>query len=87
MTRKQKKMLVRICISAVLLIGSYGYITWRCLRQKQWSIWLCFTLFFAEINTYNGWSLRNQDVFIFCYVTAMLMLNMLPEENRTIHNS
>ena len=73
-----------IIFSAVLLIGSYGYITWRCLRQKQWSIWLCFTLFFAEINTYNGWSLRNQDVFIFCYVAAMLMLNMLPEENRTI---
>ena len=68
-----------IVFSVVLIAGSYGYITWRCLKKRQWTVWLCFTLVFADINTFNGYSLRNQDVFAFCYLTAMLMLNMLPE--------
>lgn len=69
-----------IVFSVGLLAGSYGYITWRCLRRKQWTIWICYTLIFAEINTYNAYSLRNQDIFVFCYLAAMLVLNMLPEE-------
>ncbi len=68
-----------IVFSAVLPVGSYLYITWRCLKKKQWVIWLCFTLIFAEVNTYNGYSMRDQDIFIICNFMAMLILNMLPE--------
>ena len=76
-----------IVFSVVLLAGSYGYITWRCLKKKQWTIWLCYTLVFAEINTYNGYSLSSQDICILCNFAAMIMLNMLPEEKSSIHNS
>ena len=69
-----------IIFGVVLMAGSYLYISWRCFKKRQWVIWLCFTLVFAEVNTYNGYSLRNQDVFTICYFFAMLMLNMLPDK-------
>lgn len=76
-----------IIFAVVLMAGSYLYISWRCLKKRQWTIWLCFTLVFAEINTYNGYTLRNWDIYTLCYFVAMLMLNMLPEEKLSIHNS
>ena len=69
-----------IIFSVVLMAGSYLYITRRCLKKRQWVIWLCFTLFFAEVNTYNGYTLRNQDICTICYFVAMIMLNMLPDK-------
>lgn len=69
-----------IVFSVVLMAGSYLYMTWRCLKKRQWTIWLCLTLVFAEINTYNGFSLRNQDIFTLFYFIVMVILNMLPNE-------
>ena len=70
-----------IIYALVLMAGLWLYMTRRCLQLKQWTIWVCFTLVFAELNTYNGFALRNQDVFtIGCFI-AMLMLNMLPENS------
>lgn len=68
-----------IVFALLVMIGSWGYITWRCLRKKQWTVWLCWSLVFAELNTYNGFALRNQDVFIIGCFLAMVMLNMLPD--------
>ena len=75
-----------IVFAIVLMAGSYLYISWRCLKKKQWTIWLCYTLVFAEINTYNAYALRNQDMFIVGCFVAMLMLNMVPEENRKLNS-
>ena len=69
-----------IVFGVVLMAGSFLYISRRCLKKKQWVIWLCFTLVFAEINTYNGYTLRNQDIFTICYFVAMIMLNMITEK-------
>ena len=69
-----------IIFAVVLMAGSYLYISWKCFKKRQWTIWLCYTLVFAEINTYNGYALRNQDVFIFGAFVAMIMLNMLPDK-------
>ena len=65
-----------ILFSLLHVGGLYAYATWRFLRRREWVPWLCFSLIFAEINTYNAYALRNQDVcFFFCFVT-MLLLNM-----------
>ncbi len=74
-----------IVFSVLLMVGLYGYVTWRCLRKRQWMIWIIYTLVFAEINTYNAFSLRSLDVFIIGNFMTMIMLNMLPDEARTIH--
>lgn len=69
---------------AVLHIGGlFAYVTWRFLRKRQWLPWLCFSLVFAEINTYNGYSLRNQDVCFFFCLLVMLMLNIADDSGGT----
>lgn len=75
-----------IIFAVVLMAGSYLYISWKCFKKRQWTIWLCYTLVFAEINTYNGYALRNQDVFIFGAFVAMIILNMLPEESTKLNS-
>ena len=70
-----------ILFSLLHVVGLFGYSTWRFLRRKEWFAWICFTLLFAEINTYNAYALRNQDVcFFFCFV-AMVLLNMIKEDS------
>ena len=62
--------------SALSMIGVYAYSSWRLLRRKNWFIWLGYSLLFAEINTYNGYALRNQDVFVFACFMTMILLNL-----------
>lgn len=65
-----------IVFSIVHVLGLYAYVTWRFLRERRWLPWLLFSVLFAEINTYNAYALRNQDVcFLFAFFT-LLLLNM-----------
>ena len=70
-----------ILFSVVHVGGLYAYVTWRLLRMKHWTSWLCFSALFAQICTYNGYALRNQDVcFYFCFLTLMI-LNISSEQS------
>jgi len=69
-----------VLFSVLFVLGTYGYVTWTILKKRQWSVWLCYSLVFAEINTYNGYALRNQDILIFCCFFTMVLLNMLPKQ-------
>ena len=73
-----------ILFSLLHVGGLYAYATWRFLSRREWVPWLCFSLVFAEMNTYNAYALRNQDVcFFFCFVT-MLLLNMKQKKDPEI---
>ena len=45
------------------------------LKRKQVASWLGLTLFFAQVNTYNGMSLRNQDICWMILFVIMICLN------------
>ena len=65
-----------IVTSLVLVGGVYAYSTCRLLREKRWIPWICYTLLFAEVNTFNAYASRHQEVcFLMCLVT-MILLNM-----------
>ncbi len=67
-----------ILFSFVHLFGLFGFVTWRFLRKKggkrNWFPWLCWSLLFAEINTYNAYTLNSHDVcWFFCLITMILL--------------
>ena len=69
-----------IVFSVLHIGGTFAYVTWRFLKEKKWFHWVCWLLLFAEVNTYNAYALRNQDVcFFFCLLTVILM--HMPEGN------
>lgn len=71
-------------IFSVIYFGSLlAYMSYRLIKWKQYTLWVGFMGLFAEINTYNGISIKSHDIcFIFCLV-CMLLLNMsrLTQEN------
>ena len=69
-----------IIFSLVRIFGMYGYITWRFLRKRQWLLWIGYSILFAQLNVYNGYSMRNQDICYLMDFIGMIMVNMIPEE-------
>ena len=69
-----------IIFSLVRVLGMYGYITWRFLRKRQWLLWIGYSILFAQLNVYNGYSMRNQDICYLMDFIGMIMVNMIPEE-------
>lgn len=65
-----------IVFSVVFIGGIFIYISYRMLKNKDYMSWIGFSLIFAQINTYNGICLRNQDIFIWFSLFAMLVLNI-----------
>ena len=62
---------------SVICIGSiYIYVTYHILKEKQYCIWMGYSLIYLEINVYNGICLRNHDIFILTCMFSMLILNM-----------
>ena len=57
MTRRQRKMLVRILISAVLLVAAY-VISWKFLSEGSWISLLLFLVPYAVI----GWDVLYKAV-------------------------
>ena len=70
-----------IVFAVVFLGGTFAYVSWRCIRRKAWTAWIVYFILFAQINTYNGYALRNQDVcYFFSFVTlTILSLAGLPD--------
>ena len=68
-----------ILFSAIAILGVYIYSSWRILRSKNWLAWFCYTVWYMEVNTYNGYALRNQDVLIFVNFMTMVILNLCDE--------
>ena len=61
---------------SIVYIGSiFIYYTRQILGRGQIKNWLCVSLLFAQINTYNGMSLRNQDVGWMVGVILMFAIN------------
>jgi len=71
-----------IVFAVVRILGMYGYVTWRFLRRRQWLPWICFSALFAQLNVYNGYAMRNQDICFLMDFFAMILLNMVPDEER-----
>jgi hypothetical protein len=65
-----------ILYSLVWVGGLYLYAAIRFLRKKKVFAFLCFTLLFAQTNTYNGLALRNQDFCLYCCFITMMLINM-----------
>ena len=62
-----------ILFSVIHIFGLFAYATWRFLRKKNWIHWLCWSLLFAEVNTFNAYTLRSQDdCWFFCLLTLIL---------------
>ena len=64
-----------ILFSVTFLGSMFFYYTRRFLKAGQVKSWLMISLLFAEINTYNGISLYNQDCGWINAVILMLALN------------
>ena len=64
-----------IIFSLITMGGVFVYCTWRTLRKRSWLAWICYTLIFLEISSYNAYALRNQDVCILTNICVMVMLN------------
>ena len=71
-----------ILFSVVHIFGLFAYTTWRLLRNRNWIPWLCWSLLFAEINTFNAYTLRSQDDCLFFCLLTLILLTML-EKNGT----
>ncbi len=62
-----------ILFSVIHIFGLFIYATQRFLRKKNWIPWLCWSLLFAEVNTFNAYALRSQDdCWFFCLLTLVL---------------
>ena len=63
-----------ILFSMIHIIGLFIYTSWRFLQNKNWLPWLCWSLLFAEVNTFNAYTLRSQDdCWFFCLMTLVLL--------------
>ena len=63
-----------ILFAVIHIGGLFAYASWRFIRNKNWSPWLCWSLLFAEVNTFNAYALRSQDdCWFFCLLTLMLL--------------
>lgn len=65
-----------IVFSIVTMGGLFLYCACRFLARRQWLAFSCYVLLFAQISTYNGYSLRNQDICLLFNGYTMMMLNM-----------
>lgn len=64
-----------IIFALIIVFSIYGYVSYHLLKKKQISMWIGYSLLYAQVNTYNGISLYNQDVFIILCVFSMLFIN------------
>ena len=63
-------------VFSVIMIGTiFVYFTWHCLSRKQVASWLGITLYFAQVNTYNGIALCSQDMFWFLMIFMLIAIN------------
>lgn len=63
-----------ILFALIHIGGLFAYASWRFIRNKNWIPWLCWSLLFAEVNTFNAYALRSQDdCWFFCLLTLMLL--------------
>ena len=60
-----------ILFSLIFIISVYIYVSYHFLKRKQIISWIGISLLYAQINTYNGMSLWNQDC---CWMMALLFM-------------
>ena len=73
-----------IVFSAVFVGTTFAYYTYQFLKRKAYVSWLAISLLYAQIHTYNGISLRNQDVGWITCTALMLAINcvMLTDDSQ-----
>lgn len=74
-----------ILFSLLHIGGAFAYATWRLLRKRKWLTWFCYLFVFAEINTYNAYALRSQDVCLFFCFLTLIFLNLPETGNGSEH--
>ena len=61
---------------SILFVGSiFLYYSYHFLKRKQYMSWIGISLLFAQLHTYNGMSLRNQDIGWFTAMILMIAIN------------
>lgn len=65
-----------ILFSVIYIFSIYGYVSYQLIKRKQYALWIGFSGLYAELNTYNGMSIRSHDIcYIMCMV-SMLLINI-----------
>ena len=64
-----------ILFSLVYVGSMFGYLSYHFLSRRQISTWMMISLLFAQIQTYNGMSLRNQDIGWLNAIIIMIAIN------------
>ncbi len=77
-----------ILFAIFVFLGVYIYASYQMLKRKNVQCWLGYSLLFAQLNTFNGLGLSNQDTFTWLCLFTMLSINCavmgqeLPTENK-----
>lgn len=65
-----------VLFAILWLVGLYIYVSYRILQQRQYMVWLGFSVIYAQYNTYNGLALSNQDNFTWLCVISVILINL-----------
>lgn len=77
-----------VLFAVLVFVGVYAYASYQMLSRKKIQCWLGYSLIFAQMNTFNGLGLSNQDTFTWLCLFTMLAINCavmgyeLPTENK-----
>ncbi len=66
-----------ILFSALFVGSVFVYYSYHFLKRKEYLSWVGLTLLYAQINTYNGMSLRNQDIGWLTAFIIMIAINTI----------
>lgn len=64
-----------ILFAVLVYLGLYGYVSYQMLKRKKIQYWLGYSLLYAQLNTFNGLGLYNQDTFTWLCLVSMIAVN------------
>lgn len=67
----------------VMFFTVFIYFSYYMIKKKEYISWMGYSLIYAQINTYNGICLRNQDICCILSIFTMIVINcMLLKKNK-----
>jgi hypothetical protein len=64
-----------ILFALLVYLGIYLYVSYQILKRKKVQCWIGCSLVFAQMNTFNGLGLSNQDTFTWLCLFMMVLTN------------